>query len=190
VWSSRDTARSLCSRTVSSSSAFPRVASDTSIPPNLAFKAQNVVLLIPCRRQGPAVFSTRFLLAQDADDLFLGERRSPHGPALLRGRTAAADGGVVGGHGNGTRQMAEPRPKVPGSGLRGTGLGWHGARAPLATGSRRRGHCPGGSVAIGQAHAACLVWNCAMAPATPRARMARCQVAKASANRGALQRSP
>lgn len=39
----------------------------------------------------------RFLLAQDADDLFLGELRSLHGPFLSLGRTLASDGRVIGG---------------------------------------------------------------------------------------------
>jgi hypothetical protein len=58
--------------------------------PNVAFRAENVAPLIPCRRQTSAVFapfgmalepvagSCLTLLAQDREDLLLGELRSLH----------------------------------------------------------------------------------------------------------------
>src|SRR5690606_35380613 len=44
---------------------------------------------------------TSLLLSQDADDLFLSELRSLHGPVLFVGRTLASDGGGIGGQSNG-----------------------------------------------------------------------------------------
>jgi len=52
-----------------SASAFSRFTSDTSMPPNLAFRAQYVELPTPGRRQRSAVFAPRLGFPQDGDDL-------------------------------------------------------------------------------------------------------------------------
>ena len=62
----------------SSSSAFNRLASDTSRPPYLAFHLLKVALLIPYLRQTSAVFAPSFLLAQHPDDLLFREPARLH----------------------------------------------------------------------------------------------------------------
>src|SRR5207237_9871984 len=79
--SSIASASSFFSREFSSSSAFSRRASETSIPPNFAFplvkcRAADAVLAAHISRLRPC-----FLLLQDRDDLLLVEPASLHRPS-------------------------------------------------------------------------------------------------------------
>src|ERR1041385_9419177 len=73
AWSSIDSAKSFFSLRFSSSSARRRLASDTSMPPYLAFQLYSVASEIPCLRARSGRLRAGLVLAEYRDDLLLGE---------------------------------------------------------------------------------------------------------------------
>ena len=85
--SSIDSARSFFSLRFSSSSAFSRLASETSSPPYLAFQLYSVASETPYLRARSAALAPASCSPQNRDDLLFRKPLPLHRPSLQQGRT-------------------------------------------------------------------------------------------------------
>src|SRR5665213_1192488 len=93
AWSSIDSASSFFSLRFSSSSARRRLASDTSMPPYLAFQLYSVASEMPCLRARSAVFAPASCSRRTAMICSSVNLIRFISPSLLRGRTPNLRGG-------------------------------------------------------------------------------------------------